>query len=306
MARAEWAGIAGAYDRSFALLCAGPIPALLDRLGEPIAEGVAEGVDGAGHVGRLSGDVLGARDRTRLLDAGTGTGRVAVAAAERGWAVDAFDAEPSMIEYAAAHRPRNRSEGQVVPVGSATGIRYAVAALPAIPYPDGAFDAVAANFCLNHIDDPRDGVRELARVTRAGGRIAATVWPWGRPSPLAQLWRGIQEETGTSSGPSRLPANSDFERSEAGLAGLLESGGFVDAAAATFAFDFAVDPGDLWAGVEAGIALIGYAYEAASAAQRTAMSTAYERRLPNIVGHDGRAHFAMTAILAAAVKPTAA
>jgi SAM-dependent methyltransferase len=39
-----------------------------------------------------------------------------------------------------------------------------------------AFDATVAAFVLNHLDRPADGVRELVRVTRPGGRVVATTF----------------------------------------------------------------------------------------------------------------------------------
>jgi SAM-dependent methyltransferase len=39
-----------------------------------------------------------------------------------------------------------------------------------------AFDVAVAAFVLNHLDRPSDGVRELVRVTRPGGRVVATTF----------------------------------------------------------------------------------------------------------------------------------
>lgn len=74
--RGMWAGSADAYGRTFARLCADPVPELLD------AAGVARGLT--------------------VLDVGTGTGAVAAAAAARGARVTAVDADPGMV--AAARR----------------------------------------------------------------------------------------------------------------------------------------------------------------------------------------------------------
>ncbi|WP_409482876.1 methyltransferase domain-containing protein [Arsenicicoccus dermatophilus] len=52
-------------------------------------------------------------------------------------------------------------------------------ALPLLPFPDGTFDAVAADFVVDHLSDPRAGVQELARLTRPGGTLVATIWPAG-------------------------------------------------------------------------------------------------------------------------------
>ncbi|GAA4168509.1 hypothetical protein GCM10022287_03600 [Gryllotalpicola koreensis] len=225
-----------------------------------------------------------------MLDVGTGTGSVAIAAVRAGWQVDAFDAEQSMIDFA-----MRRTD--------AAGIRFITATLPRLPYPDGAFDAVAANFAINHVDHPREGLAELRRVLRPSGHLAATVWPWGAPSATAVLWREIQDETGAYPPPgNRLPAGSDFDRSEAGLAGVLEECGFVDVRARRIEFEWRVDADALWSGVEAGIALIGYAYRAADAATRVAMRAAYDARTPALTGADGLLHFPQAAVLASGTK----
>jgi SAM-dependent methyltransferase len=259
VAFAEWTGIAAPYARSFGALCACTIPAVLAEL------------SGSG----------------RLLDVGTGTGNLAVAAAQAGWQVDAFDAEQTMIDYA-----RDRTD--------ASGIRFTVARLPELSYPDAGFDAIAANFAINHVDEPRASLAELRRTLRPGGRFAATVWPWGpAPTATALLWREIQDETGAYPPPgNRLPAGSDFDRTEEGLAGLLEDGGFADVTARRVHFTWRIDADELWSGVEAGIALIGYAYTAADEATRARMRAAYDARTPMHTDADGLLRFEMSAVLA--------
>jgi len=295
VAFAEWADIAAPYDRSFGALCACAVPELLAELEGAGLHSRAARVDRRGE--------RAARVDRRLLDVGTGTGSVAAAAAAAGWQVDAFDAEQSMIDFARA-RWSTRAEG---PNGDqAPGIRFTVARLPDLPYPDDAFDAVAANFAINHVDHPREGLAELLRVLKPGGRFAATVWPWGAPSATAVLWREIQHETGAYPPPgNRLPAGSDFERSEAGLAGLLSECGFGDVRARRVEFEWTVDAGDLWAGVEAGIALIGYAYRAADAPTRRRMREAYDARTPALTGADGLLHFPQSAVLASGARSQA-
>jgi SAM-dependent methyltransferase len=262
MSYAEWAGIAAPYSRSFGALCACTIPDLIAEAGEP----------------------------GRLLDVGTGTGEVAVAAAAAGWDVDAFDAEPSMIAFASAR-------------ADAAGIRFTTAKLPGAGYPDETFDAVTANFAINHVDHPRECLAELWRVLRPEGRLVATVWPW-ESTPTGRLWREIQDETGAYPPPGdRLPAGSDFERTEEGLAGLLAECGFEEVSARRLRFTWRVGADDLWSGVEAGIAVIGYAYSAADEATRVGMRAAYDARTPQFLGADGLLHFEMSAVLATGIRP---
>ena len=77
--RMHWSGKAAAYERSFASLCAGAAPALLDAAEVKV--------------------------RTRVLDVGTGTGTVARLAQQRGAIVAAVDAERTMVEMARADIP---------------------------------------------------------------------------------------------------------------------------------------------------------------------------------------------------------
>src|SRR5262249_57850926 len=55
-------------------------------------------------------------------------------------------------------------------------INYKVADVAALPYQNGTFAAVAAQLVLNFVADPRHTLRELMRVTRPGGVVAASVW----------------------------------------------------------------------------------------------------------------------------------
>lgn len=276
MAFAEWSGIAAPYARSFGALCACTIPEVLGELDDAALPSREARVE-----------------QRRLLDVGTGTGNLAVAAAGAGWQVDAFDAEQSMIDYARART-------------DAAGIRFSVATLPDIPYPDASFDAIAANFAINHVDEPRASLAELHRVLKPGHRFVATVWPWGpTPTATALLWREIQDETGAYPPPgNRLPAGSDFDRTEEGLGALLEEGGFADVTARRVHFTWRIDADELWSGVEAGIALIGYAYRAADEATRARMRAAYDARTPAHTDAGGLLSFEMAAVLAAGTRPS--
>lgn len=233
----EWAGKAEAYDRSFARLCAGTVPFLLDSI-------VAAGARG------------------RALDVGTGTGVVAAAMVEAGLSVVAVDPEADMVALTAARHP---------------SLRSFVGALPALALDDDAFAVTIANFVINHVAQPRAAVRELVRVTAPGGLVQATIWPSVPVSPMNAMWNRVVEESGaTPPTGQRLPASDDFERSEQGLARLLAEAGLERVETQALRWDFVVHADDLWAAVEAGIATIGATYQAQDASTRRAMRSVYD------------------------------
>lgn len=68
------------------------------------------------------------------------------------------------------------------------------AASGALPFPDADFDAALAQLVVHFMPDPVAGVREMARVTRPGGRVAACVWDHAEGTgPLAPFWRAVRE-----------------------------------------------------------------------------------------------------------------
>ncbi|MEV6970073.1 class I SAM-dependent methyltransferase [Hamadaea sp. NPDC051192] len=215
--RRQWRDRAAAYADSFGHLCGHTAPALLDA--------------------------VAVRPGSRLLDVGTGTGTVAALAVERGAAVTAADAEPSMVAYA-----RDR-----VPAA-----HIVEAILPELPFDDGVFDAVVANFVLNHVGDPRTAVAELRRVTRPGGRVGVTIWPYPQP-PLQRLWADAVEVPGLVRPAERVSVapELDFARTPSGLAGLLSEAGLGEVGCDTVTWEHVTDAEDWWSGPASGIASIG-------------------------------------------------
>src|SRR4051812_19143400 len=89
------------------------------------------------------------RSGSRVLDVATGPGYVAARAAQRGAAVVAIDLSESMLALARRLHP-------------ALDVRRGDA--EALPFDDGAFDAVVGSFVLLHLGRPEQGAREFARV----------------------------------------------------------------------------------------------------------------------------------------------
>jgi SAM-dependent methyltransferase len=109
---------------------------------------------------RVLGAVLDRLDlppATRVLDAGCGSGRTLDDLARYG-VVSGMELNPLGVE-AARGRGHEVREGPV----------------EAIPYEDASFDLVTCLDVLEHTDDDVVSLRELRRVTRAGGVLVVTV-----------------------------------------------------------------------------------------------------------------------------------
>lgn len=233
----SWSGVAQAYERSFATLCGGTVERLLDDTRSVAVRG------------------------GRHLDVGSGTGDLAARAAADGRTVVAVDADPGM----------GALTERVVPG------RAVRAALPALPFGDGCFHAVTANFVVNHVGDPRAATRELARVMRPGGRVAVTSWT-ASPPTWSELTTYAFDAAGVVVSPGgRLPPELDFDRSVEGLAGVAEDAGLTVLDARELAWDWAVTVDDLWAGIAGGVATAGQAYLAQTSAVQAAAEQHFRR-----------------------------
>jgi SAM-dependent methyltransferase len=68
------------------------------------------------------------------------------------------------------------------------------ASAEALPFADDAYDAALAQLVVHFMSDPVAGLREMGRVTRPGGVVAACVWDHdGGGSPLSICWAAARE-----------------------------------------------------------------------------------------------------------------
>jgi len=128
----------------------------------------------------------------RVIDVGCGPGNLVAELVSRvgADAVAAVDPSEPFVEAARARYP-------------GTEIRQASA--ESLPYPDGAFDAALAQLVVHFMTDPAAGLREMARVTRPGGVVAACVWDFGNGrAPLSLFWRAALELDPAATDESRL------------------------------------------------------------------------------------------------------
>jgi SAM-dependent methyltransferase len=96
-----------------------------------------------------------------VLDVACGPGFTAATAAERGAKALGLDFSDAMLAVARARHP-----ALVFDQGDAE----------ALPYADGAFDAVVSNFGIHHAPNPVNALADARRVLRPGGKLAFTVW----------------------------------------------------------------------------------------------------------------------------------
>lgn len=113
-------------------------------------------------------DRLDVRDEHLVLDAGCGEGRHCFGCLERGAGVVGLDLDfPSL--RAAFGRLRDRA-GELDSVGAMNqGDAFH------LPYRDATFDRVICSEVMEHVHDYVGAARELARVTKPGGRLAITI-----------------------------------------------------------------------------------------------------------------------------------
>jgi SAM-dependent methyltransferase len=75
------------------------------------------------------------------------------------------------------------------------GVDVRLATAEVLPFGDSEFDAVLAQLVVHFMSDPVAGIREMARVTREDGILAASVWDHaGGQGPLSLFWDAARED----------------------------------------------------------------------------------------------------------------
>jgi SAM-dependent methyltransferase len=143
-------------------------------------------------------DATGIRAGLRVLDVGCGPGGLTRELAARVGAerVAAIDPAP---RFAAACRERNPG----------ADVREGVA--EALPWADDAFDAALSSLVIGFMRDPDAGVREMARVTRPDGTVAACMWDiaGGGMTMLRIFWTAVRRIDPHVAGERRMAGTAE-------------------------------------------------------------------------------------------------
>jgi SAM-dependent methyltransferase len=116
---------------------------------------------------------LGTAGGAAWLDVGCGTGALSAAVLDAADPAALVGLDPS-VGFVTHARAR---------LGDA-GARFLVADARRLPLADARVDAAVSGLVLNFVPDPAQALREMARVTRPGGRVAAYVWDYAEGMEL--------------------------------------------------------------------------------------------------------------------------
>jgi demethylmenaquinone methyltransferase / 2-methoxy-6-polyprenyl-1,4-benzoquinol methylase len=123
---------------------------------------------------RRAADLARVGPGSRALDVATGTGDLAIELSGRGAQVVGLDFSERMLELARAKAP---------------AIEFVQGNALELAYPDASFDAVTVGFGARNFADLDRGLRELARVTRPGGRVVILEITTPQKPPLSWFFR---------------------------------------------------------------------------------------------------------------------
>ncbi|MEO5709822.1 MAG: methyltransferase domain-containing protein [Nocardioidaceae bacterium] len=210
-------------------------------------------------------DLLGPRRGDRALDVGCGPGALTSVLVDRLGAADVAALDPSEPFVASL---RERLPEIDVRLGSAEDL----------PFDDDTFDLALAQLVVHFMRDPAAGLREMARVTRPGGLLAATVWDHaGGRGPLTPFWSGVADVHPRAPNESGLAGAREGDLVERFSAGGLAD---VEAFTLTVRVDFASFE-DWWEPFTFGVGPAGAYVASLDDVRRAEVRDACARRLPS-------------------------
>lgn len=191
---------------------------------EGIFDGAADIYDQIGpHIfsqfgGRLV-DLMEIPQGARVLDVGTGTGAIAVAAARQ----VGFSGQVIGIDL--SNEMLSKAFGAVSASGL-TNIQLGRMDAEHLEFADQSFDAVTCGFSLFFVPSMERALQEMHRVLRAGGRIGLSVWGKA-PPPFDPAWKIFADMVRQYDVEVRVPNKVAYGEPE--IVSLVTQSGFIKA-----------------------------------------------------------------------------
>ncbi len=152
-------------------------------------------------------DLIGYRPGENVLDVGCGTGSLALVAKERvGSAGSVHGIDPA---------PRQIARAQAKAARRSLSVDFQLGVIEKLSFPDRTFDLVQSTFAIDHVpaDLQRQGLREIARVLKPGGRLFILITGSVRDLAVLMQEAGFsQVETGETEYRGLLPTRLYFVR----------------------------------------------------------------------------------------------
>jgi SAM-dependent methyltransferase len=174
----------------------------------------------------------------------------------------------------------------------------------ALPFPDGSFAAVVANFVMLHLGRPEQAAAEFARVLAPGGGLALTVWDVPERARFLGVLVDAIAAAGASS-PEDLPVGPPIFRfsDDQEFARLLESHQLQDVRVRTISFTHSEpSPDSLWRGLLGGTVRLSVVVVRQAEEMQQRIRAAFDQAVQEY-DVDGRLALPVSVKLASARKP---
>jgi ubiquinone/menaquinone biosynthesis C-methylase UbiE len=210
-------------------------------------------------------DKVGVAEGMEVIDVGCGPGALASELTDRVGAENVAAIDPAE-QFVAACRRRNPG----------ADVRQRVA--EALPWADDTFDAALSCLVIAFMDDADAGLREMARVTRPGGKLGVCMWDiaGGGMTMLYLFWSAMQTVKPDVEGEQERAGTAEGD-----IAERLRRAGTRDVAAGSFEVSVHYSGfEDFWTPFTFGVGPAGQALAGLQDDEKTAVRQAIRAQLP--------------------------